>query len=1039
MSYTWRLEIAILAGGPVAFSGNTPLYRDLGGAEYCTVMLAEALTKLGHRVTVFTADSQDVYSLESHLIVHGVYYYPRDRAFREVCRATQWDVFICSRDYAALSSTFIQAKMLVLWNHDILSDPDTFREHVGRADKIYCLSTYHKDQFLGALRSRGAHDATLKSEHIAVTRNGVDKQLIDNILVLLGSWEMQKASMPTFMYTSRPERGLKYLLRDIWPGILKVLPDAQLNVACYDMDAELLPERIAQIHQECFTLIRHTPSVTFLGALSRKDLFIQVASAHALLYPCIFPEVSCLSVLEAQALGTPTLTSRRGALSESNWSSTHMLFNDSLVEEGYYGRPDYDGWVFNWIRTFIDTYHDPATARERQQRAHNVQHYYDWELIAQEWEADFYAHFYARSHTYKKRVVENLLYHSDILAAEWVLTNYLRPTSTPSLDDIHMPQVEWQLLHDQVVNHLKFHHAEPEQYAGHESSESLPLLPERMKIALDLIEQAYGHDEPFRLLDVGMGSGRFIYHVLKRFHNCQVMGMDFSEKLCDQATADLLAAFPSTLGSLPFIVQCDPLELDVEEFFEVTDRPDVVVAAEWLEHQADLEKALYTIHRMCKVGGLVIYTTPYGPWEAISFGDAKTPEGDDIRFHVSHFEHKDFEDMFQEVDYHLEASYTQLSPIDMATLGNFVLSYRKPAHPVRFYTPDYERKFLTTRPYTRIAGFLITKDEEDNISRALKPLQKRFDNLLVYDTGSTDKTPDLAEHYASMVVRGYWNDDFAAARNRALAVIEDFAFDADWIYWQDADEVLLNAYKLRFYTQGDLKIFQGLIITQNHLMIDNPMTVDIPIRLFRNSPDYKFIGRIHEHVLDARDPDGNTNLAPLLILPDVKIAHYGYVTEEERRWKARHRNWDILKQDLRDNPRRELTKIFLMRDYVQHVRWHLERAQTLTAEHVALLHQVITLYAPFKDPSQQNHVIARVFYQDALRLLGEHHLPTAQGLIPIQAAVVLAAKRGPFPQGEEFQPELRWFGDAAELDSYVIRHLKEATQFVARRPRLFED
>lgn len=1037
MSYTWRLEIAILAGGSVAFSGDTPRQRDLGGAEYCTVMLAEALTKLGHRVTVFTADSPDVYGSRDHLMAYGVAYYPRERAFREVCRGTQWDVFICSRDYAALSSTFIQAKMLVLWNHDILSDPDTFREHIGRADKIYCLSTYHKDQFLRALSGRSTHESTLKPEHISVTRNGVDKQLMEQVLVLLGSWDGKKAAVPTFIYTSRPERGLKYLLRDIWPGILKVLPDAELGVACYDMDAELLPERIAHIHRECFTMIKQQPSVTFLGALSRRDLFIQVARAHALLYPSVFPEVSCLSVLEAQALGTPALTSRRGALSESNWSQAHMLFNDTLVEEGYYGRADYDGWVFNWIGAFVDTYQDSYITEERLRRQHNVQHYYDWELIAQEWEADFYAHFYARSHTYKKRVIENLLYHSDILAAEWALINYLRPTSIPSLEDVHMPQAEWQLLHDQVTNHLKVHHVEPEQYAGHESSESLPLLPDRMKIALDLIEKAYGHDEPFTLLDVGMGSGRFLYHVLTRFHNCRVMGMDFSEKLCEQAGDALYAAFPSLKDSPPFIFHCDPLELNIEEFFDEANKPDVVVAAEWLEHQADLDKALYTVHRLCKVAGLVIYTTPYGPWEAISFGDAKTPEGDDIRFHVSHFEHKDFEEMFAEVDYVLEASYTQLSPIDMATLGNFVLSYRKPAHPVRFYTPDYERKFITTRPYTRIAGFLITKDEEDNISRALKPLQKRFDKLLVYDTGSTDKTVERALPLAG-VLHGFWDNDFALARNEALHHLRTH-YDADWIYWQDADEVLLNAYKLRFYTQGDLRIFQGLIITQNHLMIDNPMTVDIPIRLFRNSPDYKFIGRIHEHVLDSRDPDGNTNLAPLLILPDVKIIHYGYVTEEERRWKARHRNWDILKQDLTDNPRRELTKIFLMRDYVQHVRWHLERSHTLAPEHVGLLHQVITLHEPFKDPTQQNHVIARVFYQDALRLLGEHHLPTAQGLVPIQAAIVLAAKRGPFPPGEEFVPEMRWFRDAAELESYVSRHLQEAAKFVARRPRLFED
>jgi hypothetical protein len=343
-----------------------------------------------------------------------------------------------------------------------------------------------------------------------------------------------------------------------------------------------------------------------------------------------------------------------------------------------------------------------------------------------------------------------------------------------------------------------------------------------------------------------------------------------------------------------------------------------------------------------------------------------------------------------------------------------------------------------------VAGFLITKDEEDNITKALKPLKKRLDNILVYDTGSQDRTVDFAEGtlhpLTDMVVKGYWDDDFGAARNRAVDIINHFEqFDADYIYWQDADEVGLNLYKLKHYLQGDLEIYDAFILTQNHLMIDMPLTKDIPIRVFRNKLEYQFFGRIHEHVLDNRDPNGNTNLFPLYIIPDIKIAHYGYVTEDERRWKAIHRNYDILKQHVEEYPNHEMGKIFLMRDYMNHVRWNIEKHRPLTEKDLELLYDVIEKYQQFKEPTQQNHFLASVFYQDALRILGEQRYPLPDGRLPIHASVVLVAKRGPFRAQEEFQPVLRWFKDSKELKAYILRNAEKSCAFVERKPHTFED
>ena len=1056
MKYNFGLEVGIFAGGSVSFTGETPTKRDLGGAEYCCVSMAEALTRLGHRVSVFTKDSREVYQNKPHIIYNGVNYFPMERTWRNINHATMWDVFIISREYPILSNTTLNSKLTILWNHDILTDPDSFREHIHRADKIYCLSTYHKQQYLRKLTDEVTGKSTLKPEHISLTRNGVDVDLIQQALranthrpdILNG-----KFKVPTFIYSSRPERGLKYLLRDIWPHILEKIPNAQLKVACYDVDQELLPDFVKQIHLECYELIRRNPaSVQFVGALPRMELFQTIAACQAMIYPSIFNEISCLSVLESQALGTPVLTSERGALKESNWSDEHIIFDSLGVENGIYtGKPGERGKsIADWISDFIDNYWKHGECVDRDLIREDIQEHHDWNKIAQEWENDFYHHFEQRAITKPKRIIQNLINNSDLLAAQWALLEASNGTGK-----VQLKENDFHQLDTEVRNHLTYHHAEPEVYSDKcgDEHENIYICPDRMKIALDLIEQKYGHEQPFTLLDIGCGAGRFLYHVLKNFHNCQVMGIDFSWQLCAQARKNLTDAFPSLGEDVGFIQHCDLLEINLDEFFGGTERADVVFCGEYLEHQTELVQALTKVDACVKEGGLVIYTTPYGAWEAISFGDAYTKDGHEIRFHVSHFEHRDFEEMFKYVNYKVEASYIQHSPLDASVIGNFVVSYEKLlkrvsainsvddyihewAQPVQFYTPNYYRKFLTTRPYIRVGGLLIAKDEEDNITRALKPLQKRVDHILVYDTGSTDKTRELACEYAHDVIKGYWDDDFGAARNRALDIL--LHYDIDAVLWQDCDEILLNGYKIRHYLQGDLEIYPGFIILQSHLMIDMPVSSDIPIRLFRNKPEYRWIGKIHEHIMDNRDPDGNTNLFPLYILPDVKIAHYGYVTEDERRWKAQHRNWDILKEDLKAYPNREMGKIFLMRDYIHHVRWNLEKKRPLTDKDIELLYDVIEKYQQFKEPDSQNHVLARLFYQDALKILGEANYPGPDGRIPIHAALTIAAKRGSLPQ-EQFQPEMRWFKDAEEMNWYVARQLQKSQTFLNKKPRIFED
>ncbi len=80
---------------------------------------------------------------------------------------------------------------------------------------------------------------------------------------------------------------------------------------------------------------------------------------------------------------------------------------------------------------------------------------------------------------------------------------------------------------------------------------------------------------------------------------------------------------------------------------------------------------------------------------------------------------------------------------------------------------------------------MIVKDEENNISQCLSSVAGLFDEIVVVDTGSKDRTREIAAEFGARVFDFVWVDDFAAARNAALA-----RATGDYAFWLDADDVV---------------------------------------------------------------------------------------------------------------------------------------------------------------------------------------------------------------------------------------------------------
>ena len=83
----------------------------------------------------------------------------------------------------------------------------------------------------------------------------------------------------------------------------------------------------------------------------------------------------------------------------------------------------------------------------------------------------------------------------------------------------------------------------------------------------------------------------------------------------------------------------------------------------------------------------------------------------------------------------------------------------------------------------KISACYITKNEEKVLDRSLRSLCHQVDEIIVVDTGSTDRTKEIAAGYGARIYDFHWQGDFAAARNEAIRYAT-----GDWIIFLDADE-----------------------------------------------------------------------------------------------------------------------------------------------------------------------------------------------------------------------------------------------------------
>jgi glycosyltransferase involved in cell wall biosynthesis len=204
---------------------------------------------------------------------------------------------------------------------------------------------------------------------------------------------------------------------------------------------------------------------------------------------------------------------------------------------------------------------------------------------------------------------------------------------------------------------------------------------------------------------------------------------------------------------------------------------------------------------------------------------------------------------------------------------------------------------------------MIVKNEENYLGRCLSSIKDIIDEIIIVDTGSSDKTIEIAESFGAKVYYHKWNNNFSEARNESLKYATK-----DWIFIMDADDEFCSEDKEKFKTLLNSKLDKNAVFffeTLNYCgsnIENSTITINLNPRLFKNNHGFHYEGEVHNQLV-------NSNYEYNGLSYSIKIYHYGYLDKNIISKDKRNRNITLLKKQINKDPNNKYAHFNLGNEY----------------------------------------------------------------------------------------------------------------------------
>lgn len=338
---------------PKVFEEWSPLSVDsgIGGSEEAVIYLAQEFQKLGYEVTVYN----DCGEMAGKY--NGVTYVP----YTHFNLSDVFNILISWRSNV-FATVDIAAKERWIWFHDVPLDVmnQSLLDRQDYYEKVVVLSEYHKSLL----------PKELPSNKILVSANGL------NMEDFTGS---QERNPHRVIYGSSYNRGLEQLL-DVWPDVKKEVPDAELHVFYGWNNMEELARMDVETRKyiDMMNKKMSQPGVFEHGRIGHKELVKEYQKAGVWAYPCIFPEISCITAMKAQACGAVPVTNNFAALAETVRSGV-VVFGEVTKSKV----------LQKYKKELINVLKDTKYQEELRSVAVEQGRKFTWEGVARQWASEW--------------------------------------------------------------------------------------------------------------------------------------------------------------------------------------------------------------------------------------------------------------------------------------------------------------------------------------------------------------------------------------------------------------------------------------------------------------------------------------------------------------------------------------------------------------------------------------------------------------------------------------------------------------------------